>query len=809
MGRWKRKQYRKKQERDTLRDAQIHYEQGLADTRDVDWQDDEDGWSNNKQDSSFMSSSRGIPGWTWKERRDVLRYLEQYKAGCECIYAGLDPICQEAVVTIGMVEFPMLTLDVFEQPYLSLPATLTSKNRRMIHECCAESFLFHMTSGERSSRLNRSLVISIYVNGFENVPNLVQKLPTMDTDECKNGNSSETMGFYHPPIHRFRPWYSRKDRPWLLDPQIDPSSKQPPSCESAHLSSTPILSNTASSSRGETLDAKGKSLIDALIDNPESCLRDDLDVIDFATWDKADLANISLSKEYSLSAHTPSCIGNDGQVGWTLVDSAEMMKQCIAKLWACRPTEIGFDLESLNTSKYSQLTCLLQITSNAGHDFVIDTLAPDVWDMIGVGLAPFFADPNIVKVGRSIGGLDVRSLHRDFGVFVVNAFDTYEAAQVLGLCSRGLASVCAHYGLEDSDRYKNLKAEYQATDWRRRPLTNPMLEYARYDVHYLLKLRLLMIRDLTRADLYDQTPAERDEEASRIATSMASALAQFKDDEDMDDAHDGDRSNKANAALPGNQDQDLTSSSEIFRYDHDDDNEDDDIQQIAENVSAKPALSSLQPKASAALLRMQPNLMKVISRSQERCRDLWSGRTEPFLTHPMYINILHRARRDEVEWTPEHLKLYEELVVWRKCIAEEREILPGFVAPLTFLIPVALQRPVSEMALRRVSFHFPELVEEDQSCRDSLLEVVKQSVSINGSNSGYFDGFLLEYGNVDAAAYSKLRAKHGKKQKRRNRRLKSRSRRRDTDVVDWRVAAIIVVVAGIAAVAMAGHRLKR
>jgi hypothetical protein len=244
----------------------------------------------------------------------------------------------------------------------------------MIHFCCAESFLFHVTiTGDQQTKNNRTLAISIYVDGFDGMSSIdrydkpqTSKIPQSGALES-SGDNSNNVEFYHPPIHQFRPWYALKNRPWVVEPMPDRSV-------------TPVVSNTlASSNRRRSPDEEGKRLIDPFIDNPESCLRDDLDVMDFAFWDKCDLSDIT----------SPSSSGDDdtnlssikGHSGWTLVDAAEKMQACIKELQESHPTEIGFDLESYNKSKYSQLTCLLQITSNAGHDYVIDVLAPGVWDL--------------------------------------------------------------------------------------------------------------------------------------------------------------------------------------------------------------------------------------------------------------------------------------------------------------------------------------------------------------------------------------------------------------------------------------------
>ena len=295
-----------------------------------------------------------------------------------------------------------------------------------------------------------------------------------------------------------------------------------------------------------------------------------------------------------------------------------------------------------------------------------------------------------------------------------------------------------------------------------------------------------MIRDLTRTHLYDRNPTERDEEAHRVASSMASALAQFRDEEEEEEGFGPNNTERVQEPV------------DVLQCDNYDNTSHHD-----------KVLSSQNPIASVALLRMQPNLMKVISLSQERCRDLWSGRPEPFLTHSIYIQILHRARRGELAWTPAHLKLYEQLMEWRKRIADEREILPGFVAPVDFLIHVALQCPVSYMALQRVSFRLPELVEEDPSCRESLLDVIRKTISINrGSDkqAGLHENGnepILRYKSPDIIALSQIRLKH----KSRNREpQKHRQEQTSRHYVDWTIAAAMLVAMSLAVVAFSRPR---
>ena len=75
---------------------------------------------------------------------------------------------------------------------------------------------------------------------------------------------------------------------------------------------------------------------------------------------------------------------------------------------------------------------------------------------------------------------DVQWLQRDFGIYVVNLFDTYYAAKFLELGKFGYAHLLTSYVGIVPDK------SHQLADWRQRPLPPAMKEYAILDTHYLL-----------------------------------------------------------------------------------------------------------------------------------------------------------------------------------------------------------------------------------------------------------------------------------------------------------------------------------
>ncbi|KAK2840841.1 hypothetical protein Q7C36_012420 [Tachysurus vachellii] len=152
-----------------------------------------------------------------------------------------------------------------------------------------------------------------------------------------------------------------------------------------------------------------------------------------------------------------------------------------------KTTEFAVDLEHHSYRSFLGITCLMQISTRE-EDFIIDTL--ELRSEMYV-LNESFTNPSIVKVFHGADS-DIEWLQKDFGLYVVNMFDTHQAARSLNLGRNSLDHLLKVFCNVDSNK------RYQLADWRIRPLPQEMLEYAQADTHYLL-----YVYDRLRADLFD------------------------------------------------------------------------------------------------------------------------------------------------------------------------------------------------------------------------------------------------------------------------------------------------------------------
>lgn len=680
--------------------------------------------------------------FTNREKQRVRKYLEEYRRAALLElnatvpssttreqFTDLSAPQHSKEIRIAGIIFPSLTKECISRPFLALSSELAFRQRQFVHDCSITVGLYHCGKGEYSSA-ERYVAVSIYCDVFDRTEGF-----------CPSGY----IGFYR----SFPPWYTRRDN--------------------------------AKSREGTTKERRSK--IQELIDQPGKCVRDDIDALNFNELDGVDLSKVpppNLSNDNDESV--PGC--------WMLVDTVEKMKQCMKELSGGNLTELAFDLEAYNQSKYTQQTCLLQLSSNLGKEYVIDPLADGVWKAVSE-LGPLFEDPTIVKIGHSISGLDGRCLHRDFGIFISNVFDTYEAAKVLNLPAHGLAAVCEYYGLKESAEYAALKGEYQTTDWRRRPLNEEMILYGLYDVHFLIKIRKLMMRDLTYAELFSGGDAE----SKLVADSLAATLQRIQDFEDgieyetaseagseklslpaPESANLSERDNAENGLSGGENGVDTISRSErqaFFTPTNsnlvDDSGDDRGVDSpMMENAAVDDIDDVKMTKvATAQNLRMQPRLMRVISFSQERCLDLWDSKLEPHYNNAVFVSQVKGAKKEMrgkqvnnqhptgIPLTDSQIQLYEDLVRLRAHTAHKIECLPGFICSLDELVHIAVGRPTSIDALRVINYFLPEILrtanEETSTPDDSFLKQIfilaQRSLEADGVRVGPFDAAVKRHGS--------------------------------------------------------------
>jgi exosome complex exonuclease RRP6 len=110
------------------------------------------------------------------------------------------------------------------------------------------------------------------------------------------------------------------------------------------------------------------------------------------------------------------------------------------------------------------------------QDFLIDTL--ELKDKLQI-LNSSFTNPKILKVIHGSEN-DILWLQRDFGLYIVNLFDTGQASRALEFQSYSLAYLLKFFCNVEANK------KYQTSDWRIRPLPIEMIKYAREDTHYLL-----------------------------------------------------------------------------------------------------------------------------------------------------------------------------------------------------------------------------------------------------------------------------------------------------------------------------------
>lgn len=136
---------------------------------------------------------------------------------------------------------------------------------------------------------------------------------------------------------------------------------------------------------------------------------------------------------------------------------------------------LALDTEADSLHAYPEKVCLIQISTAAGDDRLVDPLA-------GIDINPFLD----ALAGRELifhaADYDLRLLRKHHEFTPTMIFDTMLAARLLGERQFGLSHLV--------EKFLGVKLDKgaQKADWARRPLTEKMEAYARNDTRYLKPL---------------------------------------------------------------------------------------------------------------------------------------------------------------------------------------------------------------------------------------------------------------------------------------------------------------------------------
>ncbi|ETV91828.1 hypothetical protein H310_13657 [Aphanomyces invadans] len=185
------------------------------------------------------------------------------------------------------------------------------------------------------------------------------------------------------------------------------------------------------------------------------------------------------------TASHPGMISLDDAT-YTYVDTVDGLASMLEALQAV--PMFAVDLENHSFHSFQGFLCLMQI-STWDCDWLVDTLA--LRSHLHT-LNAVFCDPTKLKVLHGADS-DIVWLQRDLGIYIVNMFDTGQAARALQYPRFSLAYLLQTHCGVTADK------QYQLADWRVRPLDEHMVKYAREDTRYLLFIYEVLKKELLAA----------------------------------------------------------------------------------------------------------------------------------------------------------------------------------------------------------------------------------------------------------------------------------------------------------------------
>ncbi len=350
-----------------------------------------------------------------------------------------------------------------------------------------------------------------------------------------------------------------------------------------------------------------------------------------------------------------------------LIQSSEELINLVRRLEACE--RIAVDTESNSLFAYQEQVCLIQF-SIPGHDALLDPLAVD--DLSS--LAPIFSNPRIEKILHA-AEYDVMCLKRDFGFEFDALFDTYHAARILGWKKPGLGNI-----LEDAFDVK-LNKRYQRANWGKRPLESEMLDYARFDTHYLIPLRDRLAEELQTGGHWEEA-----QELFKLLNQTPPATSSF-DPQGFWSVGNAHRLDGKSAAVL--RELYLWREEEAARQD-------------------RPPFKILGGKGLLAVLEANPvslDQVEAIDKLTKHQVQRYGQALLEATARGRHAPTPRRAKTQRIDQATRDR--YERLRKWRKETAKQREIESDVVLPRDYLWEIARKKPSTLPALREILAPLP------------------------------------------------------------------------------------------------------
>lgn len=402
---------------------------------------------------------------------------------------------------------------------------------------------------------------------------------------------------------------------------------------------------------------------------------------------------------------------------------------------------LAFDCEMHSFRSYYGITCLIQLSSDKNEHFLVDTIA--LWSYIHFTLQPLFANPNIIKIAHSVEGGDVPFLYRDFGIYIINLYDTRVAAISLGFKKQSLSAMLHHYNCVYSDEIMKEKEEITNSDWRVRPLSDRQLRYAILDVYYLIPLTIALLRDLySRIHIVNASTLDNiwmnddDGYADDEEEGIPFGLVDISIDDDDDDEADWEGWGVSSVQVPSciepciEDDDGLlvdVSSNDMLIHSINS-KTDENMAIINESIPISTDTINASDKANTVEHSVVEAVSEILAASQKDCAKLWQPKREKENEHLKLKEF--KSRKKSSLWQERNTHVYARLFAWRERTARLEDESLYYICPNFFLVNSAFHLPQDYPALNKMWNPLPVFIK-------TLEETLQNGDNMNDGVEGF------------------------------------------------------------------------